>query len=166
MHAAFALSWFLWLTYALYLNDWVLIASNFLGVTVEVVLTVLIIVYRSAMHENVWTAFMNEGANLWFLVALLPVMTLSFINLEVMIVLLAVADVFIIVPQVVEVFKVEDLSGASLLTWWLFVGEAILCIVYALGIGEPLSYAWAYLYLPCYGIIIWKIMEYRRKVKL
>ena len=166
MHAAFALSWALWLTYALHIGDWVLVASNSLGVVVEFSITVLIVVYRFTHHENIWGTFVNEGANLWFIIALLPVFTLSFINLEVMIVLLAVADTFIIIPQVIEVFKVKDLSGFSLASWWLFVGEACLCIWYAVSIGEPLSYAWAYLYLPCYVIIIWKIMQYRRSVNV
>lgn len=166
MHAAFALSWALWLAYALHIGDWVLISSNVLGVVVELLITSLIVFYRLAHHENIWGAFVNEGSNLWFLVALLPVLTLSFINLEVMIILLAVADTFIVIPQVIEVFKVKDLSGFSLASWWLFVGEAGLCIWYALSIGEPLSYAWAYLYLPCYFIIIYKIIQYRRQVKL
>ena len=132
----------------------------------ELAVTLLVVFYRLTHHENVLGTIKNEGHNLWFIAALVPVMVAGFFSLDLMIVLLAFADMTIILPQVVEVFKVKDLSGSNLLTWWLFVGEACLGIFYAFAIGEPLSYAWAYLYLPCYFIIIWKIVSYKRVLRL
>lgn len=161
MHASFMMSWSLWLVYALSVGDWVLIASNVLGAVVEAVVTVIIVVYRYSHHESVWGTFKNERHNLWVLALTFLMIGFAFWNLDLMVILLAFVDVTIIFPQVVEVFKVEDLSGNSLASWWLFVVEAVLCIVYSVGIGEPLSYAWAFLFLSCYLVIIWKVTYYR-----
>lgn len=157
-------SWGIWGLYGLYVGSFPVFLNNALGFITDTILLIFIflIALKTQTLKNI---FVNEGKHILVIFLFIPIIIVYFVfGFDVAILLLAVTDFVILLPQFLVTLSKKSLAGLSIWTWGIKVLVGLGWLVYGFGMGIPLSVGWAFLMLPLQVIILVKILYDRFKV--
>lgn len=157
-------SWGIWSLYGLHVGSFPVFLNNAIGFVTDSILLffVFLVALKTQTLKNV---FVKEGKHIFVIFLFIPIVIVYFIfGFNVAIVLVAVTDFFILLPQFLVTLSNKSLAGLSIWTWLIKVLVGVGWIVYGFGMGIPLSVGWAFLMVPLQVIILVRILYDRYKV--
>lgn len=157
-------SWGIWSLYGLHVGSFPVFLNNAIGFVTDSILLffVFLVALKTQTLKNV---FVKEGKHIFVIFLFIPIVIVYFIfGFNVAIVLVAVTDFFILLPQFFVTLSNKSLAGLSIWTWLIKVLVGVGWIGYGFGMGIPLSVGWAFLMVPLQVIILVRILYDRYKV--